>query len=294
MWDSDYLMQNWKTVAKHIYNRRDMIIFALGIGCTSLKYIYENDPEFQAFPTMPFTLLFKSLSHDIKYYDGGQNVKDPKKHFRIPTLPKGGTIIDAFRILEIEKPLSNKGDIVTSTSNLLSIQQKKNGAFFERGIEIRSSNDELLYRTVSGVYITKVQGLEDKGKPRFKRIKFSSSAADWVLYERVGEFQNALFRLSGDYNPLHIDTDFAKAVGFEKPILHGLCTFGICVRAVLTKHQGQKVRKLGVRFTSPVLPGDVLEIHGWKSSSLRTTFLVRISDRKVLEGFVEFFGSSNL
>jgi len=291
MWDSDYLMQKWKTSGKHIYNRRDMIIFALGIGCTNLKYIYENDPEFQVFPTMPFTLLFKSLSHDIEYYKREGNVKDPKNHFKLPALPDGGTFIDAFRTLEIVKPLSSKGDTVTSTLKLLSIQQKKNGAFFERGIDIRSSNNELLYRTVSGVYISKVQGLKDKGEPRFKRIAIPSSAPDWVLRERVGDFQHALFRLSGDYNPLHIDTNFAKAVGFEKPILHGLCTFGICVRVVLGKYSGEKVRKLGVRFTSPVLPGQVLEIHGWKCSSLRTTFLAMVSDRKVLEGFIEFFGS---
>jgi len=287
-------MKNWKYTRKHIYNKRDVILFALGIGCTEMKYIYENDSRFQAFPTMPLTLLFRNVSHDIWDASQVKRIKDSEKIFKLPTSPKGGTRIDAYRILEILKPLPTGGDILRSTSKLKSIQQKRNGAFFETATEIRSSNDDLLYHCVSGVYISKVKGLESKGKQRFNRIKLPSSAPDLVLHKRVSQVQHALFRLSGDYNPLHIDSEFAKAVGFEKPILHGLCTFGICVQALLAKHLGLRVRKLGVRFTSPVLPGQILEIRAWKSTSLKTTFLTMVAGQKVLEGFIEFFAPSTL
>ena len=78
--------------------------------------------------------------------------------------------------------------------------------------------------------------------------------------------QALLYRLSGDWNPLHADPDIAKVAGFERPILHGLCTFGCTVRAIqreLCDNDPEAIRSMAVRFSSPVLPGDSLTVDLW-------------------------------
>ena len=74
-------------------------------------------------------------------------------------------------------------------------------------------------------------------------------------------FQAALYRLSGDVNPLHIDPGFAQISGFDRPILHGLCTEGIAVREItktIADNDVSKVRKIKARFAKPVYPGQTI------------------------------------
>src|SRR5262249_16212977 len=79
--------------------------------------------------------------------------------------------------------------------------------------------------------------------------------------------QALLYRLSGDYNPLHADPAFAASVGFTQgPILHGLCTYGYAARAVITHLAGgnaSRLRLLSAQFRKPVWPGDTIVTEGW-------------------------------
>ena len=73
--------------------------------------------------------------------------------------------------------------------------------------------------------------------------------------------QAALYRLSGDVNPLHIDPSFAQLGGFDTPILHGLCTEGIAIREITQKvadNDVSKIRKIKARFAKPVYPGQTI------------------------------------
>ncbi len=89
-----------------------------------------------------------------------------------------------------------------------------------------------------------------------------------------------LYRLSGDYNPLHADPNIAQMVGFEKPILHGLCSFGFSAQAVLKAFPNAVVRSVQTRFSSPVLPGAELEVRMWREGEW--ILFETLADKKVV------------
>jgi acyl dehydratase len=92
-------------------------------------------------------------------------------------------------------------------------------------------------------------------------------APTWTSTETIPIHQNALYRLSGDHNPLHIDPEFAKRSGFDRPILHGLCTYGYATRMIVEHACGGDVarfREFKARFADVVFPGEVLTVSAWK------------------------------
>jgi acyl dehydratase len=95
--------------------------------------------------------------------------------------------------------------------------------------------------------------------------------------------QALLYRLSGDRNPLHADVDVARKAGFERPILHGLCTYGICCRALIAvwaDHDPRQLASQSVRFSAPVMPGDVVTVEMWRDGSI-VSFEARVKARGV-------------
>ena len=76
---------------------------------------------------------------------------------------------------------------------------------------------------------------------------------------------------SGDYNPLHSDPSFAKAAGFEKPILHGMCTYGIACRSIIEsicEKDVKRLKRFDCRFSSPVYPGETIITEMWKNGNV--------------------------
>jgi len=92
---------------------------------------------------------------------------------------------------------------------------------------------------------------------------------DAVVEETTTTNQAQIFRLSGDYNPLHVDPSLAQMVGFSNPILHGLSTYGFATRAILKSfadNDAARLKSIRVRFANPVMPGDTLVTQMWKES----------------------------
>jgi acyl dehydratase len=103
-----------------------------------------------------------------------------------------------------------------------------------------------------------------------------------------------IYRLSGDYNPLHIDPVVARAGGFDKPILHGLCSYGVAGRAILKilcDNDPVRLRRLDVRFASPAFPGETIRTEVWHEGDGRAAFRARVVERNVViinNGYVEY------
>jgi acyl dehydratase len=98
--------------------------------------------------------------------------------------------------------------------------------------------------------------------------------------------QSALiYRLSGDYNPLHCDPDVARAAGFTRPILHGLCTYGMATHAVLRaccEYDGARIKSIAMRFTAPVYPGETVAFQIWRASAQTLHLRARIPARSAV------------
>jgi acyl dehydratase len=93
-----------------------------------------------------------------------------------------------------------------------------------------------------------------------------------------------IYRLSGDYNPIHADPDVARKAGFERPILHGLCSLGVATRAVMRAYcddEPERLRSLKLRFSAPVYPGETLVTELWRDASV-VSFRTRVAERDVV------------
>ena len=119
---------------------------------------------------------------------------------------------------------------------------------------------------------------------------------DAIVEERIPASQALRYRLSGDWNPLHVDGSFAKAMGFERPILHGLCTFGYAARHVLMKFapEGNSdfFKSIRARFADNVFPGETLITDMWRDGQRRVIFRCTTKERGrvvISNAAVEFF-----
>ena len=95
----------------------------------------------------------------------------------------------------------------------------------------------------------------------------AGTAPTWTQTETIPPHQHALYRLNGDHNPLHIDPEFAKRSGFDRPILHGLCTYGFATRMIIERAcdgDVSRFREFKARFADVVYPGEPLTVSGWK------------------------------
>ncbi|MEV8479812.1 MaoC/PaaZ C-terminal domain-containing protein [Streptomyces sp. NPDC051173] len=114
------------------------------------------------------------------------------------------------------------------------------------------------------------------------RLDVPTTAPSVTVERRVREDQALLYRLSGDWNPLHADPGFAALAGFDRPVLHGLCTYGIALKAVVDTLLGgdvTRVRSYATRFAGVVFPGETLRVRAWSVSPGRIQVLVTVVER---------------
>ena len=264
------------------YDRRDVMLYAVGIGIADLRYVYERDPGFAVFPTFA-----------IRWGSAGV----PYDRALIPDSP-GPLNIDAERYLEFVAPLPLEGEVQVRSRLIAAHPRGKGNGFVETESEVVDAAGRVCVRMVSGSFRRGISALGDiapfegSGATRSTKIDMPGRAPDLDLSVRIADNQAHLYRLSGDYNPLHIEPAAAKFGGFDRPILHGLCTFGHCAQTLLGALCGGAPTRFGrirVRFASPVYPGDTLRIHAWRDGPGRVVFNALVGDTVVVSNaFFEY------
>jgi len=174
------------------------------------------------------------------------------------------------------------------------IYDKGKGALMREETRFTNVQGRLIAVSISGSFLRGVTGFQSKGPELPARITAPSRAPDAVVEETTLPEQALIYRLSGDYNSLHADPEIAQTVGFDKPILHGLCTFGHSARAVLQSglvpdNNPALLRSVTARFSKPAYPGETLVTSCWKMEGEgggRIVFQTTVKERGVvvLEG----------
>ncbi|KAJ3348154.1 hypothetical protein HDU91_006627 [Kappamyces sp. JEL0680] len=124
-----------------------------------------------------------------------------------------------------------------------------------------------LVRQVSSAFVIGGGGFGGPKPPKKTVVKAPSREPDMTVTQTTTADQALLYRLSGDYNPLHADDRICKKIGMKRAILHGLCTLGIAANAVIkaaAAGDATRFKSISCRFASPVYPGDTLTIQMWK------------------------------
>jgi len=194
-------------------------------------------------------------------------------------------------------PLPTSGTLV-SYPKLLEVVDKGNAAIYKSGTTTvhKESGKPLFYNEMT-VFIRGSGGFGGQKKPADRgastaNYKLPARTPDYVTEEKTTEEQAVIYRLSGDYNPLHVDPSFAKVGGFKAPILHGLCFFGIAGKHIYEKF-GQ-LKSIKVRFAGTVVPGQTLVTEAWKEDG-RVLFQVKVKETGKLcvsGGVAELAGES--
>lgn len=248
------------------WNRRDLLTYALGIGATvaEQQFINEHHPNFSAFPTYPAVLFLKGNEDSIASFTESINRSN-----YIKGLPyfNPSRLIHAAQSIEVLKPLplvSGPGWLLKK--RLISLRENKSGVILENEFTLVDPSGTPYARLTSSMFnlTGKITGQRYthsiSSLPLAKPIP-RDRAPDWVATEQTSTSQALIYRLSGDYNPLHVDPGQGSSV-----ILHGLATLGFAAR-VLVRMVGHgrpsSLRYLNVRFTAPVAPGDGLETSAW-------------------------------
>ncbi|KAI6169136.1 hypothetical protein EDD17DRAFT_1464898 [Pisolithus thermaeus] len=250
------------------YTERDVILYNLGIGATErdLQWTYEGHSDFAALPTFGVVPQFAASSgvslgwlpnfNPAKLLHGEQYlaIKGP--------IPTSGTLVNETRLLEV----LDKGK-AASVTTIVHTKDKDTG-------KLLFENQVTVFIRGAGGFGGKRVG-SDRGPATAANLP-PTRQPDAVVEERTLPSQAALYRLSGDYNPLHVNPDFAAMGGFDKPILHGLCFMGFAGKHVLqTFGLFDDIR---VRFAGVVFPGETLVTEMWKEGS-KVIFVTKVKER---------------
>lgn len=257
-----------ENVAEYEYDDKKVILYNLGVGApaTDLKHTYEGSDEFEpvaSFGVIPSFTVHADMNSLVPNFN-------PMK------------LLHGEQYLEIKKwPIPSSATLVNKATVLDVVDKQKAAVVTTAVTSTDKETGEEIFYNVSSVFIRGSGGFGGKTKTEDRGAitaanKPPARAPDFEASFKTTEDQAAIYRLSGDFNPLHIDPDFAAVGNFPKPILHGLCTMGISARLLSDKFGVFKSIK--VRFTGHVFPGETLKVIGWKEGN-KVIFETKVVER---------------
>jgi len=194
-------------------------------------------------------------------------------------------LVHGEQAFELAGPIPVEGKVRT-VSRITGIYDKgKGGVIATESTSVDAATGEPRFTTRSSVYIRGAGNFGGERGPSGPRNVPPDRAPDLeISYVTLAE-QALVYRLSGDRNPLHSDPEFAKLAGFDRPILHGLCTYGFTGRALLHGLCGgdsARFTSMEARFSSPVFPGDELTVSMWRTGDGEALFTTRTQNGQVV------------
>ncbi|KAI8329914.1 hypothetical protein BD560DRAFT_451594 [Blakeslea trispora] len=258
------------------YGEREAILYALGVGCkrTDTRFVYENDAEFSVLPTFGVIPSFTAMN-SVPFDDFLPNFN--------PMM-----LLHGEQFLSLKKSIPTSGTL-KSKARIVDVLDKGKGASVVIGVTTTDESGEVVFENEFTLFIRGSGGFGGKSKGEDRGAATATNAIpnrkpDAVVTEKTNEDQAALYRLSGDYNPLHIDPEMSSIGGFDVPILHGLCSFGISGKHVLKtfgKNDPESFSNMKARFAKHVFPGETLETSMWKEGN-KIIFQTRVVERDVI------------
>lgn len=269
-------LKNWEIpVIETRYTQKDSILYALGVGLGSdpvdvrqLRFVYEK--RLLALPTMATVLGYP-----------GSWLENPA------TGVTWRQVLHGEQSIEIHEPLEPTGHVIGRTwvDDIVDKGAGTGALIYQRRLITDATTGRKLCTLVSSTFCRADGGF---GGPR------RTGSAPHVIPEREPDIscdlptfaQSALlYRLNGDFEPGHVDPELARSAGFERPILHGLCTFGVAGHALLKSvcdYAPARIRKMAARFSSPVYPGEAIHTEIWRETAGRVAFRCRVIERRTI------------
>lgn len=243
--------------SRKAWTSKDALLYAVGVGAgqdsalDELAFTTENSDGIEQLVLPTFAVLATQAPSGRRLGDF-----DPAK------------LVHAEQAFELFGTLPVEG-CVDVTSTVTAIEDKGSGALVVSDAQaFDAETGAVLATSRSSVFITGEGGSGRRGSSTSAAPMPDTAPDSQVTYSTRPE-QALLYRLSGDRNPLHSDPKFAARAGFARPILHGLCTYGVTGRALLHELCGSdptRLRSMAGRFTRPVYPGQDVTVSLWNTA----------------------------
>lgn len=231
------------------YDWKDVVLYALGVGAgfEDLDYTYEKN--LKVIPTFSIAMIFDFL---------GQVAAASNINL--------AGVLHGEQELIFHRPIPTAGSFVTKGTVSHYYDKGPKGALVIGESETCDADGRRLFTNIITVFARLDGNFGGQDAPK-KEVVFPQREPDIVVPASPSPNQPLLYRLSGDVFPLHADPEFARMVGYEKPIMHGLCTYGYACRALMAHFvpgEPEKIRRLACRFSRTLYPGEPIKTLIWK------------------------------
>ena len=260
------------------YGDKEVMLYALGVGLgqdpmdeTELAFVYEKG--LKVVPTVATVLAGRGQAEPL-----------PTKPGHRPSQPNYLMLVHGEQKVELHRPLPTSGTFTAESRTVGAYDKGKDkGAVLLNQTTWKDEKGELVATLTGSSFCRADGGFGGPSEGQPEPHPTPTRKADLSVDISTREDQALLYRLNGDRNPLHSDPESARRSGFPRPILHGLCTYGITCRAVLQAITGfdpDQILSHQARFSAPVFPGDTITVDLWKDGK-DISFEARVAARGV-------------